>query len=206
MSHLLSCRCGALKGVLSQPDAVNRCVCYCKDCQAFAYFLEQAEAVLDSTGGTEVIQTTPANVTFTQGQSKLACVRLHGKGLLRWYTSCCRTPIGNTLPNFHFAFVGLVHSCLDGGGESLESSFGPIRMWVNTQSARTPVVARPMSAFTGIMRVMGMLIRDRLTGRYQSTPFFSPVTGVPVVKPIVLSESERARVYAAVNGSATLSQ
>ena len=205
MSHMVSCRCGALKGVLSQPDAVNRCVCYCKDCQAFAHFLETADSVLDSAGGTEVIQTTPANVIITQGQSKLACIRLRNKGLLRWYTSCCKTPIGNTLPNFQFAFVGLVHSCLDGGGESLDSSFGPIRMWVNTQSAKTPIESKPLATFTSILRVMAMLIRDRLNGRYQSTPFFSPVTGVPVVKPVVLSESERQRVYAAVDGGTTLS-
>ena len=204
MSHMVSCSCGALKGVLSRPDAVNRCVCYCKDCQAFAHFLGQADGILDAAGGTEVIQTTPANVTITQGQSKLACIRLREKGLLRWYTSCCNTPIGNTLPNFQFAFVGLIHSCLDGSGESLDGSFGPIRMWVNTQSAKTPVPAKPVATFIGMVRVMGMVVRDRFTGRFQSTPFFSPVTGVPVVKPVVLSDSERQRVYAAVDGVSTL--
>ena len=92
MNHSLRCRCGTLRGYVSHPEDVNRGVCYCKDCQAFAHFLETADSVLDSAGGTEVIQTTPANVTITQGQSKLACVRLRNKGLLRWYTSCCKTP------------------------------------------------------------------------------------------------------------------
>jgi hypothetical protein len=37
-------------------------------------------------------------------------------GLLRWYAACCKTPIGNTLPNFRASFVGLIHSCLQNAG------------------------------------------------------------------------------------------
>ena len=42
----IRCTCGALRGVLREPsrDTGNRCVCYCDDCQSFAYFLERADS------------------------------------------------------------------------------------------------------------------------------------------------------------------
>jgi Family of unknown function (DUF6151) len=62
--------------------------------------------ILDVHGATDVIQTSPAQLTLTQGQEFLACMRLTEKGLLRWYAACCSTPIGNTLPNYRMSFVG----------------------------------------------------------------------------------------------------
>ena len=72
MDHPLQCRCGALKGHVSRTQAVNRCVCYCRDCQAFAHFLGRPADILDESGGTDVIQTRAANVAFTQGKETLA--------------------------------------------------------------------------------------------------------------------------------------
>ena len=73
---MLQCRCGTLKGYVSQPGSVNRAVCYCRDCQAFAHFLGRANEILDSKGGSDVVQTTPLRVTFTDGVEMLACMRL----------------------------------------------------------------------------------------------------------------------------------
>jgi hypothetical protein len=97
MIHLLQCRCGTLKGHVSRSHVANRCVCYCRDCQAFAHFLGRADEILDASGGTDVIQTRAANVVFTEGKEALACMRLTPNGLLRWYSTCCNTPIGNTV-------------------------------------------------------------------------------------------------------------
>jgi hypothetical protein len=72
-----------LKGYVSQPGSVNRAVCYCRDCQAFAHFLGRPEEILDSKGGSDVVQTTPARVTLTDGIEMLACMRLTEKGLRR---------------------------------------------------------------------------------------------------------------------------
>jgi len=75
MDHPLQCRCGILKGYVVHSAGVNRCVCYCSDCQAFAHFLGRPSEILDAQGGTDVIQTRPANVTFTQGPESLARFR-----------------------------------------------------------------------------------------------------------------------------------
>src|SRR5450432_3257521 len=119
MKHPLQCRCGTLRGLVDEPQSANRVVCYCKDCQAFAHFLGRDSEILDELGGSEVIQTLPKNVTFTQGVESLACIRLTEKGLLRWYAKCCNTPVGNTLGAYKMSFIGLVHTCLESSGAPL---------------------------------------------------------------------------------------
>jgi hypothetical protein len=145
-----------------------------------------------------VIQTIPANVAFTVGTEALACMRLSEKGLLHWYTMCCNPPIGNTVANYRVSFIGLVHSCLDSTGESLDASFGPVRMWSFTNSAKRPVNAPRFSMIAGIARFAGMVIRARIDGSYKRTPLFVASTGPPIVTPQVLSPSERERLRNAV--------
>jgi hypothetical protein len=152
---------------------------------------------LDAQGGTDVIQTRPANVAFTQGREALACMRLTEKGLLRWYAACCNTPIGNTLPGFRVSFVGLVHSCLEGSGGSLDASFGPVRAYVNTKSAKGEVRSSPIGMMSVILRFIAMVARARIDGSYKRTPFFSADTGAPIVTPKVLSRGERERLKSA---------
>jgi hypothetical protein len=41
-------------------------VCYCRDCQAFARFLENP-GMLDAAGGTEVVLVAPGRLRFTTG-------------------------------------------------------------------------------------------------------------------------------------------
>jgi len=192
MSHPLQCRCGTLKGYLSNPQTANHCACYCKDCRAFAHFLGRANEILDEHGGTHVIQTVPANVTFTDGLQSLACMRLSERGLLR-YTTCCNTPVGNTLANYRVSFVSLVHSCLEITGKSLDDSFGPVRMYVNTKSAEGTVKSSSIASISVILRFIVTLARARIDGSYKRTPFFSirAGAGTPVVIPRVLSRSER---------------
>jgi hypothetical protein len=192
LNHPLQCRCGTVKGYVTDPRKVNRAVCYCRDCQAFAHFLGRAGDILDAQGGTDVIQTLPARVSVTEGGDVLACMRLSRNGLMRWYTTCCKTPIGNTLPNFRFSFVGLIHNCLENGGVPLDGSFGPVRMWINTKSAKGSAVPRSAGVIPGILGLLAMVARARIDGSYQRTAFFSVATGDPVATPIVLSRSERA--------------
>ena len=192
MNHPLQCRCGSVKGYVTDPQRANRAVCYCRDCQAFAHFLGRAGDILDSQGGTDVIQTLPARVVFTQGKEMLACMRLSNRGLIRWYTSCCKTPIGNTLPGFRFSFVGLIHNCLEHSGASVDSSFGPVRMRVNTKGAKGAAAPRAFGATSGILRLLAMVARARIDGSYKRTAFFSADTGAPIATPTVLSQGERA--------------
>jgi hypothetical protein len=202
MTHPLQCRCGLLKGFVANPRSANHAVCYCRDCQAFAHVLGRTNDVLDERGGSEVMQVLPKNVTVTQGIEKLASIRLTPKGLVRWYASCCNTPIGNTLATPKFSFIGLVHTCLEGGNASLDESFGPVTAWVNTKSAR----GNPKPGQKGIGSSVVWFIRNtlkaRLNGDYRRTPFFRADTGALIVAPRVLSPEEHAAVMRAVEGRA----
>jgi len=198
MNHPLRCRCGTLKGFVSHPEKVSRGVCYCKDCQAFAHFLGKTGDILDEMGGTDVVATLPKYLTFTQGFEVLACMSLTENGMLRWYASCCNTPIGNTPRNFKVSYVGLVHTCLEDPSRTLESSFGPVRMRVNTKNAKGRPKSMPIGKLAAMLRFSSSLIRARLDGSYRSTPFFTPDRGTPVRLPKVLTSSERDRVMNAV--------
>lgn len=195
MNHPLRCKCGTLRGHVSEPHKAIHLVCYCKDCQAFANFLGKGDEILDQNGGSDIVAVHPQAVHFTQGQASLACMSLSPKGLLRWYASCCNTPIGNTSRDMRMAYAGLAHACLADGTTSLDSAFGPVRMRAVTKSAKGRVAATPALAVAGTLALFaGKLLRARLGGSYRRTPFFHPEQGTPVVAPKVLGKEERARL------------
>jgi len=198
MNHPLQCQCGTLKGFVSHPPGASRGVCYCNDCQAYAHFLGKAGDILDELGGTDVVATLPKYVTFTQGLESLACMSLTRNGMLRWYASCCNTPIGNTPRNFKVAHVGLIHACLRDPSKTLEASFGPVRMRVNTKSAKGKPRSMPISMIASLLRFASSMLRARLDGSYKITPFFDPDRGTPVISPKVLTNTERDLVMSAV--------
>jgi hypothetical protein len=190
MQHPLQCRCGTIKGAVSDTKSSNRVVCYCRDCQAFARFLGQQRETLDAQGGSEVIQTLPKNVSFTQGADALACMRLSEKGMVRWYAGCCKTPIGNTLENYKISFIGLLHNCLESPGNPLQNSFGAIRTYANPQGA----IGEPKPKAGGMGATLWWFakttLKARFNGDYELTPFFRD--GRPIANPHVLSSAERA--------------
>jgi hypothetical protein len=178
---------------------VNRGLCYCRDCQAFAHVLGRAGAVLTPEGGTDIVQTEPRRVRFVAGLESLGCLRLTPNGLLRWYATCCSTPVGNTPADFKVSFVGLIHACLEGAGQApLEEAFGPIRMRVHTRSARGEPKPSSAGMLGAVVRIAGAVLRARVSGSYRETPFFDPVTGRPVVEPRVLTTEERNEAMAKV--------
>ena len=123
---------------------------------------------------------------------------LSERGLLRWYTSCCNTPVGNTPRDFKTSYVGLLHSCLAKSAPSLQDSFGPVRMVLQTKSAKGQVKSTPMSNFVTLLRIMTSVIATRISGGYKCNPFFVEDSGAPIKQPRVLTKAERTRVTSAV--------
>lgn len=201
----IRCKCGALRGVLHEASGRggNRCVCYCDDCQSFAHFLGRPEELLDAHGGTEVFQTSPALVEIAEGADRLACMRLTPKGLARWYTSCCRTPIGNTLATGSWPFVGLIRACIAADDSALESALGPIRQRsmgrfaIGDTSGLHVHERLPLSL---IARIARMLVVWKLRGDRKRSPFFEPRTGAPAAVPQVLGDEELRELERAREG------
>ena len=112
---------------------------------------------------------------------------LSPKGLLRWYATCCRTPIGNTPRDQKTPYVGLIRTCLP----NLDESFGPLKIALKTGSATGEVQATPVAAFLGLMKIMRKVIGARLRGKDKVNPFFTPDSGAPIKAPQVLTLAER---------------
>lgn len=188
----IHCDCGKFQGVFRDVAAGsgNRTVCYCRDCQAFARFLERPD-VLDAHGGTELFQHSPRELLFTEGTEQLACVRLSDKGMLRWYAACCRTPIANTMPTSAMPFMGLISAVWDAEGDAL---LGPVRNRVQAQSTigdTGELEASRGIPLTVFARVLWLLLKARLRGDHRHSPFFDPSTGQPRARPQVLSPEAR---------------
>jgi hypothetical protein len=193
MTQALRCQCGKLRGQISRPELGLRAVCYCKDCQMFAKYLVKSAEVLDEDGGTDVVGIEPRHLSFTEGVEHLACLSLTDKGLLRWYASCCKTPIANTPRNFKIAHAGVIHACLDSGPQSMSQTFGPVRLRVNTKGAKGKI--EPSKHTFGIIgRHLVALVRRRVNGDFRLTPFFNIDNGAPISQPRVLDRDEWAHL------------
>jgi len=185
----LRCQCGSVQGTATHitPSSGNRVVCCCDDCQAFATFLGQDNTVLDEFGGTEVFQVSQSQVTILQGHDQLKSMRLTPKGLLRWYTGCCHTAIGNTL-SAGLPLIGLVHTFMD--VPDREKTLGPILTYVQTQHAIKPPVY-PVQSAKFPLGIIARMIRKtliwKLTGKGKPSPFFDD-RGLPIVKPLIVSK------------------
>jgi hypothetical protein len=181
MSHPFQCRCGALQGEVAEPGQGVRAVCYCKDCQAYARLLGEPQRVLDALGGTDMVATQSTCVRFTAGVENLACLSLSPRGLLRWYASCCGTPIANTPRDWRLPYAGMVHTALR-QPQPLERSFPRVQMQVNTKSAHgKPPPVNKVAGMARLARLMLRLAAARLRGRHTDTPFFD-TQGKPVVE------------------------
>ena len=183
----LRCRCGQVTGVATGASAATgfRFVCYCKDCQAFARWLERAD-VLDPAGGTDIFQMPPARLRLSGDVDGLRCVQRSSK-VLRWYAACCRTPIANTAARPGFPLVAVIHAFIDRDalGRSLDEALGRPRCRIYERSAVGPIppsAPPPPSAslFLGRARLM---LAWWLRGLARPTPFFDERTKAPRAQP-----------------------
>jgi hypothetical protein len=185
-----------MRGVATNvsPASGLRFVCYCRDCQAFARFLDRAD-VLDRAGGTDISHMPPRRVKLTAGIDGLRCLRLSDK-VLRWYTECCRTPIANTSAAPGFPVIGMVHCFMDheADGHSRDEVLGPPLCRIYEGSAIGPLPPNaPGPPSVGLfVRRASKLLGWWVRGLGRPTPFFDGQTKAPRAIPRVLTPSERA--------------
>ncbi len=194
MNHCLQCQCGKVRGQLSHTENSTRIKCYCKDCQAFAHFLGKAGDMLDAQGGSDIVVTHPQEISFTSGAEAIACMSLFEDGMLRWYASCCNTPIGNTSRNKKMAYVGLSAVCLAAAPASIERDFGPVRMVSMTAGAKGKLASSGWKAVPVMVGFARALLKARLSGSYRRNPFFKDGTDEPVVARKVIAPEEYERL------------
>jgi hypothetical protein len=184
------CRCGEVRGIVADPSprTVNRVICYCDDCQAYAHQLGRAD-LLNDKGGSDIVQVAPAALHFTKGQDRIAGLRLSPKGLYRWHTKCCNTPVGNTLGSA-VPFVGIPVQSFD--APRPDEVFGAPIGAIQGKHA----VGEPPAGSTGLnlslmLRAIGKVIGWRFGGKTWPHPFFARDTRAPVYPLTVVSQQRR---------------
>lgn len=185
----LKCSCGEVRGTAKNITPSNglRIVCCCDDCQSFAHYLNRSDDILDKFGGTDISQTSQAQVLIEHGAEHLRSVKLKQKGLVRWYTECCKTPIGNTM-NGSMPFIGVIHNFMDDAG-SRDANLGPVKSYVMGKYAIEPPTHSNTSDKFPIsitFKVIGKILGWKLRGMHKPSSFFN-ADGKPVSRPTVLN-------------------
>jgi hypothetical protein len=167
--------------------------CYCDDCQAYLHHLGRAD-LLDAHGGTDIVQVAPAALSFHQGAELLSGVRLTPKGLYRWYTQCCHTPMGNTLtPSLPFVGIAAQAFAEDGAAVSVDAYFGRSR---GMSFGKFAIGAPPPGSVRPNLGMLAHALRKvlgwKLRGRAWPHPFFERDTSSPRYPVRILTREERA--------------
>ncbi|MEZ5921751.1 MAG: DUF6151 family protein [Parvularculaceae bacterium] len=191
------CRCGEVKGVARDAGGPMgiRVICYCADCQAFAHFLGCEDEYLDAAGGSDIYQTSPSRLEITQGMDLLKSVvvgpdaRLH-----RFYASCCKTPIVNTIPGRKLPFAGTLVRNYDPSRR--ERLFGDPKTSVFASAANgdPPTKAQIATPFL-IFNLMRRAAREWMSGNSKKNVFLDAEDSGKVT-PQFLSAEERSALDA----------
>ena len=171
-------------------NSPGRLLCYCDDCQSYLHHLKRAD-LLDENGGTEVIPVYPADIKILSGKEHLKCTRLSSKGMFRFSTTCCNTPVGNAQPNMPWFGI---HRCMctAKGPDKIDKTLGPIRASIMGRFAKgTPPAGTPKKfSLGGFLIVVPFIIKGKILKKSNSSPFFVEGGKTPIVNPHVLSQDE----------------
>jgi hypothetical protein len=192
------CRCGEVRGTVTEasPRTVNRVICYCDDCQAYAHQLGRAD-LLDAKGGSDIVQLAPASIRFTKGQDRIVGLRLTPKGLYRWYAKCCNTPLGNTL-SAAVPFVGIPVQSFD--TTRPDDVFGkPMGAILGKYAVGEPPAGSTGVNFSLLLRAIGKVLSWRLGGKTWPHPFFAREDRSPLY-PLTIVPHERRETLRALCG------
>ncbi|MFO0671224.1 MAG: DUF6151 family protein [Polyangiaceae bacterium] len=194
----LQCRCGEVRGRVANasPASANRAVCYCADCQAFLHALERTDLFSDAQGGSDIVQIAPNALTFERGQDRIGCMRLSPKGLFRFHTTCCRTPLGNVVGT-SVPFIGILVPAFAVDGRTATDAFGPSRgsIWGKAAIGTPPPGSDGLNL--GLMlHAMRLVLGWKLTGKTWPHPFFERGANAPRYPVRVLSAAERDELRA----------
>jgi hypothetical protein len=189
----LECACGSISGRVIGVTRRNsrRLACLCDDCQLYAHFLGSADTMLDANGGTELSYATQSRVFIERGLERLEAVKLSEKGMLRFYASCCRTPVAN-VPHPRMAFVGIPRPFMQHSPAERDEVLGTLRRRFQGRFGRGEL---PPGAHLGTpvlpwLAAMLSVTWDSLTRKHSPSPFHD-ASGHPIVAPRTLTPTER---------------
>src|SRR5262249_53797607 len=132
-------------------------------------------------------------VQLAAGTDAVRCLRFSSK-VYRWYSDCCRTPIGNTAGP-RFPVVAVIHSFMSHGAERhRDEVLGPPLCRIFERSAIGPLPPNaPGRPSLGLFTRRGSkLFGWWWRGLGHPHPFFDVATNAPLSVPRVVTPGERS--------------
>lgn len=178
-----ACSCGALSGRIHNlsPQTGVHVLCFCPDCRAGEVYLDQPDP---GTSGVDLVQVSPSDISINTGREHLGLLRLYPTGLLRWYATCCNTPMFTTVATPKIRLVGVRTQRL---AQAEEAGRVRARAFVPKRGGKTRHEHPMRMIWPFVVRSLSGLI----SGAWRDTPFFDPETRKPVVEAKVLTKEER---------------
>lgn len=179
------CRCGKVAGHIlgTHPDDGMHLACHCPDCAAADRHFGKPDP---GTEGVEIYWASPDALVIEKGADTIEALCLTEEPrLLRWYASCCDTPLFNTQPTRSIFLIGMHADVLP---EDLD--LGPV--------AARAFVPKPgggathQGAFKMMRFVLGQTLGAHLRRKMARHPLFDPKTRAPIRTPTPLTPKERA--------------
>lgn len=187
----ISCVCGEFSAVLHDvgPEEGTRLVCYCNDCRDFVRVLGRPE-LLDEYGGNSVYHTRVGKLEIIAGAEKLATLNMTNKPLLRWYSTCCQTPLFNTSDKAKPPFLSVNIGVVD--RDEANKLLGPAQGRFSAKLAKQDLPAgQDRSVIWLAARVIPRLLRDTLSGAWKKFPLFDAETRKPIAASRKVTLEER---------------
>ena len=191
-----SCACGTVAGTIADvgPKQGDYVYCHCTDCQAVPRLLGAEERVLERAGGTALYQTRCAKLSLDSGKDMLAGVHMTDQPTLRWYASCCDTPLFNTYANGKLPYTTiLLANCDESGRAALGEPRGHLFL---ADAPGDTAGLKPLKMSTLLRSFFKRLVADIFSGDRRRNALFDPQTLEPIATPRRLTPEERARLDA----------
>ncbi len=177
-----ACKCGRLRGEITDvsPSAYTNVICHCQDCRAAYTHLGLADPA--KVG---ILQTTQDRVHVTEGGENLRVFRHSPKGALRWYATCCDTPLFYTPVKARLVHVGVNTDRLD-APEALPDA--KVEGFIPQPGGKV----KHKGAARMVTRMVSRMAAKNLSGEWRGSPFFEEDGTTPKVPPQVLTREQRA--------------
>ncbi len=190
----ISCKCGKVNGAINllSPRNFTHLKCRCRSCRAFARLSGHGQSHIDPDGFVDLVQTLPATMDIKQGLAELRTVVLTQKGPLRWYASCCDTPLWLTLGKPKPPFVSILAENIDD-----KEVLGPVRYYAFCDDLPKNERPQPNGAWGGmnlVGRVITRTLRAMITGKLKANPFFDE-SGRVLAKRSDMTKAQKAALF-----------
>lgn len=139
-------------------------------------------------GPVNLFVTTQDTLTVTKGAQHLGLFRLSPRGTMRWYATCCNTPLFNTATTPKLPFLSIRVATMP-----TPERVGPVIAKVNIPKPGGKSGQEGMAR--SIWKLLPRILAVRLSGRWRQTPLFNVETGDPVAETKIPTKEERAALY-----------